>query len=714
MSKYITKYSGLEVEHLKERIFNKKALKIALSIILVLSIFVSCSLISTFATNTEDEAYKSSLRQKGFPELYLDKLLQMHKDHPNWKFEPMITGLDWDDAVANESSGGRCLVYIQPNTLASATRLYRSQSVGSYTSKAGFDYDYVVRDGNDAQQKGWIDASPMAVAYYMNPYTFIGNEVTILQFEALSWTFGNDIVRAEGIVETMLHETFMSKTSNERNTEYVDDGGNIKYKDASGHTIATSQTYANAICLAAKAENLNPCYLAAKILGEVGSAGSGSTTGTYGNYKGYYNYLNVGATDSSDGAAVSKGLATAKSNGWDTPQKSISGGAKTISDGYLKRGQNTSYLQKFNVTKNGTYNHQYMTAVNGVVNTTYNTHKGYKQNGILDIERTFIIPVFENMPTKSESSITLNGYTNVAKTNDTLTVRTEPGIGYKSNGSVAKGREITNYGGFRDQRVTYMSEYGKDSTYYRMYTPLWYKIDSRKYLYEDGVDVYATANLMVGKTLQLGCSNHGSEKPRYMVQDTRIATVDRNGKITAKAPGKTKAVAYLVNGSFAVLNLNVSYDPANGPTEVTSPSLSINNSSSFISKVSSGTTVSSFRNQLNENGYVEIRKNGSVMSDSDVISTGCVVNLIYNGTTRKSYSVVVTGDINSSNNAADGKISITDLLAVRDELLSSNGILSGANYKAADINADGKISITDLIKVRDHLLGLENITPRQY
>ena len=102
-----------------------------LAVLLICTLVLSCSFIHSFAATAEETAYKNALRTKGFPELYLEKLWQMHQKYPNWNFEPYQTGLDWDTAVAKESAAGKNLVYIQPDSSYCATRLYRSQSVGA-------------------------------------------------------------------------------------------------------------------------------------------------------------------------------------------------------------------------------------------------------------------------------------------------------------------------------------------------------------------------------------------------------------------------------------------------------------------------------------------------------------------------------------------------------------------------------------------------------
>jgi beta-N-acetylglucosaminidase len=50
---------------------------------------------------------------------------------------------------------------------------------------------------------------------------------------------------------------------------------------------------------------------------------------------------------------------------WNSPYRSIVGGAKFISQNYISRGQNTLYFQKFDVISNddGLYKHQYMTNI---------------------------------------------------------------------------------------------------------------------------------------------------------------------------------------------------------------------------------------------------------------------------------------------------------------------------------------------------------------
>jgi beta-N-acetylglucosaminidase len=86
---------------------------------------------------------------------------------------------------------------------------------------------------------------------------------------------------------------------------------------------------------------------------------------------------------------------------WTTPKKAIVGGAKYISKFYVKKGQFTSYLKKFNVNPNGSYsvyNHQYMANLAAPYSEAYSSYKSYRDNGLLLLPLEFTIPIFENMP----------------------------------------------------------------------------------------------------------------------------------------------------------------------------------------------------------------------------------------------------------------------------------------------------------------------------
>ena len=123
-------------------------------------------------------------------------------------------------------------------------------------------------------------------------------------------------------------------------------------------------------------------------------------SGTYPGYEGYYNYYNIGATGSSDKEVIENGLKYAKSQGWNSPYNSLHFGAKLITANYIAKGQDTLYLQKFDVDSSDgeLYWHQYMQNIGAPSNEGKNIRKQYAGAGSLDNTFVFKIPVYENMP----------------------------------------------------------------------------------------------------------------------------------------------------------------------------------------------------------------------------------------------------------------------------------------------------------------------------
>lgn len=169
-----------------------------------------------------------------------------------------------------------------------------------------------------------------------------------------------------------------------------------------GSTTA-STTYADLIMNVAASTGLNPYIIASTILQEQGSDGRGkSISGTYSGYAGYYNYFNIGAYASDGMDAVGRGLWYASQSGaygrpWNTPEKAIAGGAEYYATNYVKAGQDTLYLKKFNVQGSNIYKHQYMTNVEAAASEGALFGQGYG-NTLKNMALTFKIPVYNNMP----------------------------------------------------------------------------------------------------------------------------------------------------------------------------------------------------------------------------------------------------------------------------------------------------------------------------
>ena len=171
------------------------------------------------------------------------------------------------------------------------------------------------------------------------------------------------------------------------------------YTPENGGTIS----YVDVIMQAAQVSGVNPYVLAAMIIQEQGSDGRGnSIKGNNSSYPGYYNYFNVGAYAANGMGAVERGLWYASQSDtygrpWNTPEKSIIGGAQFYGENYVRAGQDTFYLKKYNVQGSNLYKHQYMTNVDGAASEGSIFAESYSDR-LKSTALRFKIPVYRNMP----------------------------------------------------------------------------------------------------------------------------------------------------------------------------------------------------------------------------------------------------------------------------------------------------------------------------
>lgn len=290
-----------------------------------------------------------------FPESYKAALYALKEKHSNWTFEVMDTGLDWNTVVSNE---------MNPD--------YRSL-VPTY-----FDSKFVGRNYGD----GWACATQEAVEYYLDPRNWF-TEDYIFQFEKLTY---NSDTQGIATVQKVLQNTFMS--------------GYIQ-SDAQNDYQAMGLTYAQAFFDIGKRIGVSPVHLATRVKQEQGTQGTSDLiSGVYPGYEGYYNYYNIQASGSTHEQIVVNGLNEAKSEGWNTRYGALYGGSQKVANRYILRGQDTLYLQKFDVDGqyDGRYWHQYMQNLAAPSNESRNTKRAYESAGMLDEAFVFKIPVYNNMP----------------------------------------------------------------------------------------------------------------------------------------------------------------------------------------------------------------------------------------------------------------------------------------------------------------------------
>ena len=194
--------------------------------------------------------------------------------------------------------------------------------------------------------------------------------------------------QTESGVKTILADTFMSGS-------YTCPDTKKKY------------TYSQTFMDAAKRSGVSPYHLASRCRNEQGVNGAPQSLGTVKGYENYFNFFDIQAYATSTMTASEMGCKYAKTTNptyllpWTNQYKSIVGGSIFLGTGYITKGQDTLYLQKFDMVDggNGLYYHQYMTCVFGQANEAISLKNAYSQD-ILNSAMEFKIPVYNNMPDK--------------------------------------------------------------------------------------------------------------------------------------------------------------------------------------------------------------------------------------------------------------------------------------------------------------------------
>lgn len=326
-------------------------------------------LTSSGSQGSSDADFENYMTKQGFPESYKPYLRKLHEQHPKWIFTAQKLGVDWNTALKEECVVGRNLVH------SSALASWKSMEKGAYDFNGGYWYGL---DGS------WVAASKEIIMYYMDPRNFL-NDTYIFMFENQSY---DPSYQTESGVKTILADTFMSGS-------YTCPDTKKKY------------TYSQTFMDAAKKSGVSPYHLASRCRNEQGVNGAPQSLGTVKGYENYFNFFDIQAYATSTMTAAEMGCKYAKTTNptyllpWTNQYKSIVGGSIFLGTGYITKGQDTLYLQKFDMVDggNGLYYHQYMTCVFGQANEAISLKNAYSQD-ILNSAMEFKIPVYNNMPDK--------------------------------------------------------------------------------------------------------------------------------------------------------------------------------------------------------------------------------------------------------------------------------------------------------------------------
>lgn len=504
--------------------FKNRLLDIILFVLLIIF------LLSYYFLFKNDTIAKENNRINEFPDSYKPYLEELSKNHPNWEFIPLYTNLDWNYVISEENKFGKNLVPINYSDN------WKNKTPGQY---------------NVEIDAGWVDSSKEAVMYLMDPRNFL-NEVRIFQFEELSYNSSTNNI--EGIEKILYGTEFYNKK--------------VSYLNSSGESILTSSKYSDLILKASKTSYVSSYHIASRIKQEVGPFLSHkSISGNVSGYKGLYNFYNIGATSSSEPlGAIKNGLRYARDgNGasestkkkylipWNTKEKSITGGAIFIGSSYINKGQNTIYLQKFDVydkTGDGLFWHQYMTNVLAPYSESKSIYNGYSKMGMLDNSLSFIIPIYNNMPDIMQESPSINqkdfvsDNTKVYSTGNNVNIRTGPSTSYEIITKVNLNEKMTRI------------KKGKQSN------DKWDKVILENgiigYISSSYVDIYKQPEIekieinftdkviLKGEKKKLNIKIYPEEaknnKVSYISSNPEIITVDDEGYMQAIRSGKSKII----------------------------------------------------------------------------------------------------------------------------------------------------------------------------
>ncbi len=392
--------------HFKDKVITK-----LISIFLIF-VFLISAFFMIFSTNVQAAQYTEKYKAgdlKNYPG-YETLIEDLKKAHPNWTFTILYTGLNWNTVIKNETveSHGRNLV--------------DGSMSGAWICPTCSETKY--------DNGSWKCASEATVAYYMDPRNSLFEDY-IFQFESLKWTDG--LYTLDGIEEIL------------SDCEYLK-GDSITYLNTKGEKKTIKKSYAQVIFDAGKEAGVSPYHLAARIRQEQGPGKNFSSTGlgNYKDYNGYYNIFNINASGRGSDTIIRNALQYAKKEEWTDPEKSIIGGAKFIAEEYINCGQNTLYLQKFDVDSSDgdLYWHQYMQNVSASKIEGAEILGTYKN--IMDKPMNFIIPVFENMPSTrcpqpgSDSIVTQN----IEVTDNEIIVRKDKKTSAEEVAKIKKGTKL--------------------------------------------------------------------------------------------------------------------------------------------------------------------------------------------------------------------------------------------------------------------------------
>ena len=328
-------------------------IKILSAIILIIIIaLVSISIVIKEESKQKYEVYDGeNLDENKYPG-YKELIDNIKEKHPNWTFTLFYTRLDWNEVISNEGHS---------DSRSNPLNLIPDSSQYPEDWKCEIDKDKRFDNGT------WLCASDKAIKHQMDSRNIL-NEENIFQFKELNYSEGAQTL--EGI-ESITEDTFLQ-----------------------GDSIS------EALIQAGKNANLDPYFIASRLIQEQGRDGTSLSRGYEYNGTIVYNPFNIRATGNSREEILQNAAQYAYNQGWDSLEKGLIGGVDFVKNDYIDVGQNTLYLQKFDIVNQDgeLYTNQYMQNLLAPESEASNMLKIYEASNTVDSNLNFIIPLYENMP----------------------------------------------------------------------------------------------------------------------------------------------------------------------------------------------------------------------------------------------------------------------------------------------------------------------------
>ena len=118
------------------------------------------------------------------------------------------------------------------------------------------------------------------------------------------------------------------------------------------------------------------------------------------------------------------------------------------------------------------------------------------------------------------------------------------------------------------------------------------------------------------------------------------------------------------------------------------------------------TTVNDIKKMFPDSYIQIVSSNGELLQESEYVSTGCRINLIYDDNISDSALIVIKGDVDGT-----GIIDVLDMETIQKSILGIGDSLSGVYKEAALLNGDNtdEVTVLDMEAIQKDILGIEKI-----